>query len=190
MLIEPKGIGRVKPLREVLRIPHLRTRVNRASTAALASRRSYHHEHADDADRSSQQIPLVWSEPVYDDPPRQRERNEDASVSSVDSPELRDGLQCGYHPVDRENSRPYQRPQEGLVFAHPPPHEVAAPDLAQASQHEQPPDEEQPLHLLPPVRLRNAEAECSYPRREEDRACLRRARRWCGAWWRASTRER
>jgi hypothetical protein len=110
-----------------------------ASTAALASLRSYHHEHADDADRSSQQIPLVWSEPVYDDPPRERERNEDASVSGVDSPELRDGLQCGHHPVDRENSRPYQRPQEGLVFAHPPPHQVAAADLAQASQHEQPP---------------------------------------------------
>jgi hypothetical protein len=58
-----------------------------------------------------------------------------------------DRLQGGDHTVGREDQRPEQRSGEGLVVAHPPPHEVAAPDLAQPRQHEQPADDQQPLHL-------------------------------------------
>src|SRR5919107_2463468 len=50
------------------------------------------------------------------------------------------------------------------MVAHPSPHEISAPDLAEARQYEQPPDDEQTLHhFAPPVRLRITGAECSHP---------------------------
>jgi hypothetical protein len=133
-------------------------------TDVLSPRRGEHHYHADDADCGPQQVPPVRSEPVYENPPEQSECDKDASVSSVDPPELGDRLQRGHHPVGREDQCPEERLQQGLVLAHPPPHEVPTADLAQPRQHEQPPDDEQPLHpLVPPGRLRTAGPQWRHP---------------------------
>jgi hypothetical protein len=74
---------------------------------------------------------MVRPKPVYDHAPHKRQRDEHTAIGSVHPPELGDGLK-GHHPVNREDQRPEQRPGEGLMVAHPSPHEVSAPDLAEA----------------------------------------------------------
>ena len=81
----------------------------------LSPGRGHHHLDADYANRGTQQVPPVWPEAANDYAPRQRERDEDATVSSVHPPELRDGLHSRHNAVGREDRRPRGRTSENTT---------------------------------------------------------------------------
>ncbi len=87
----------------------------------LIPRPVHDHGDPDQAEAGSDQVGWVWGMSVNSPAPEEREDDEDASVSRIDSPEVR-RLQCGNNSVKEKNQTAKCPYQPTALLAQPQPH--------------------------------------------------------------------
>lgn len=92
--------------------------------------------HADQADTGAEEIPSVGPEVVERHPPRERTRDEDASVCGQHSPKVCVGLKSGDESVTTQGDHAETYPDPTAMFTNALPHQPGSTDFGERSTSE------------------------------------------------------
>lgn len=102
--------------------------------AKLSARRIHDDGHAGERDDAANDVEAVRLHSVDEPAPENGERNENSSVRGVNAPKVSFRLQHGDNAVNDEDGGAGETEEQAAPFAEPEPHEIAAPDFAEAGK--------------------------------------------------------